>query len=146
MRITPSPRQPARSGIAAVELAILLPFLMFLAIIATDWARMIYYTMVLDHCARSGALWAADIDTQSKSPYTTVTDAALAEAPNLGTTPTVTQTNLTDGGDGQKAVVVTVTMNFTTITHFSYPRLFNVPNSDTLSRSVQMRVVPLTPN
>ena len=129
-----------------MELAVLLPFLLFLAVIATDWARMLYYTITIENCARNGALYACDSDTRSKSPYANVTEAALAEAPNLTPTPTVSQTDLLDGGDGQKAVVVTVSMTFTSITNFSYPKLFGVPNSEAISRSVQMRVEPITPN
>ena len=129
-----------------MELAVLLPFLLFLAVIAADWARMLYYTITIENCARNGALYACDSDTRSKSPYANVTEAALAEAPNLTPTPTVSQTDLLDGGDGQKAVVVTVSMTFTSITNFSYPKLFGVPNSEAISRSVQMRVEPITPN
>jgi Flp pilus assembly protein TadG len=129
-----------------VELAVLLPFLLFLAVIATDWARQLYYTIVLENAARSGALYACDQISQSQSPYSNVTDAALSEAPNLPLTPTVTQTNLVDGGDGQPAVVVTVSVTFNTITNFSYPSWFGVPNSVPLSRSVQMRVAPVVTN
>lgn len=129
-----------------MELAVLLPFLLFLAVIAADWARMLYYTITIENCARNGALYACDSDTRSKSRYANVTEAALAEAPNLTPTPTVSQTDLADGGDGQKAVVVTVSMTFTSITNFSYPKLFGVPNSEAISRSVQMRVEPITPN
>lgn len=141
----------ARRGAAAIELAVLLPFLIFLAVIATDWARMMYYTITLENCARSGALYACDSDTRSKSPYTTVSDAALAEAPNLSSDSqvsnlSVVQTDLADGGDGQKAVVVTVSMTFNSFTNFKYGTRFGLSSSETISRSVQMRVEPLTPN
>ena len=131
MRIRkPNPRPAA----AAVELAVLLPFLMFVGVIATDWARLMYYTITIEACARNGAIYASDQDAAAKSPYANVTAAALAEAPNLDATPTVTSTATTDAV-GNPAVVVKVEMPFKTITNFP-----GVPSSQTLSRSVQMRM------
>ena len=138
--------EPKRRGIAAIELAMLLPFLMFLAIMAADWARVLHYTMEVENCARNGALWACDSVAQSRSKYSNVHDAALAEAPELASVATVTSSNLTDGGDGQKAVQVTVSMPFTTLINFKYPKWFGISNSQTITRTVQMRTMPLTPN
>ena len=135
----------SRKAAAAVEFAALLPFIMFLAVISVDWARLLYFTITLDNCARNGALYACDAEAQYKSPYTNVTAAALAEAPALSQTPTVTQTNLADGGDGYPAVVVTVSMPFSTFTNFTYGKKFSVTKDNTLSRSVQMRVAPEAP-
>jgi len=134
-----------KRGAAAVELAVLLPFLMFLGVIATDWARILYFTMSIGSCARSGAFWASDADIRGASPYTTVGDAAKSEAPTLSGL-TVTQTNLTDGGDGMPAIQVKVEMTFTTIAPFKYPKWFGITHSGTISRTVQMRVGPTTPN
>ena len=44
-----------RAG-AAAEFAVLLPFLIFLAVIGTDWARLFYYTISIESCARTGVL------------------------------------------------------------------------------------------
>ena len=129
----PNPRPAA----AAVEFAVLLPFLMFIGVIATDWARLLYYTISIEACARNGALYAADQESAAKSPYPNVTAAALAEAPKLNATPTVTATPTTDSTGGA-AVVVKVEMPFKTITNFP-----GVPSSQTLTRSVQMRIAPL---
>jgi Flp pilus assembly protein TadG len=144
-------RTESRRGVAAVELAVLLPFLVFLAVIAADWARLMYYTMAIENCARSGALYASDAESQSRSPYTSVHDAALAEAPSLSSDSsvsnlTVSQSTLTNGGDGSPAVVVTVSMTFKSITSFSYGSRFGVPNNETISRTVQMRTSPLVAN
>lgn len=138
-------RQDQRHGAAAVELAVLLPFLMFLAIIATDWARIFYYTITLDHCARSGALYAFDDEARARSPYASVSEAALAEAPQLSGTVSVSQSTVTDGGDGSAAVIVTVSMSFKTLMNFQYPSWFGVPQDNTITRSVQMRVMPAAP-
>jgi Flp pilus assembly protein TadG len=127
-----------RSAAAAVEFAVLLPFLLFMAAITTDWARLFYYTITVEACARNGALYSCDRTTQIQSPYTSVQQAALAEAPNLNAIATVTSTNTTDSTGGA-AVVVTVSVPFQTIT-----KLPGVPSSQILTRSVQMRVAPQT--
>ena len=131
MRIRKTDR---RKGAATVELAVLLPFLMFIAVIATDWARLLYFTITVEACARNGALYACDPVVAAASPYANVTAAALAEAPQLNQAATVTQTNDTTN----KTVTVTVATDFKTITNFP-----GVPKSQTLSRSVQMKVAPL---
>jgi Flp pilus assembly protein TadG len=126
-----------RAG-AAVEFAVLLPFLIFLAVIGTDWARLFYYTIAIESCARTGALYAADPVSQPESPYANVTEAALSAAPNLNPTPTVTSQSETV--DGRPGVRVTVTVQFTTITSFP-----GVPRTESLVRSVVMRTIPATP-
>lgn len=131
-------RDAHRRGAATVELAALAPFLLFVGVIATDWARLLHYTITINACARSGALYASDAVLAAQSPYSSVEQAALAEAPGLAPTPTVTSASVVDTA-GNAAVVVTVTVPFTTITNFP-----GVPKSQTLSRSVQMRVAPLT--
>lgn len=136
-------RKPARThdrrGAAAVEFAVLLPFLLFLAVIATDWARLMYYTISVEACARAGALYAADASVAAMSPYSNVQDHARAEAPVLGTATTVTSAATTV--NGRAAVQVTATIPFTTITNFP-----GVPSSQTLTRFVVMRMVPQTLN
>ena len=130
-------RFPARRGAAAVELAFLLPFLVYLGVIATDWARLFYYTITIEACARNGAIWQSDADYRSKSPYTTLQQAATAEAPQLNATATVTPTAVTDA-TGAAAWQVKVEVPFNTITKFP-----GVPNSQTLTRTVQMRQAEL---
>ncbi len=137
MRLHKSNRRPAA---AAVEFAVLLPFLMFVGVIATDWARLLHYTITIEACARNGALYAADQETVAKSPYANVTEAALAEAPYLNAVATVTSTYTTES-PGTAVVTVKVEMPFQTITNFP-----GVPSSQTLTRSVQMRVAPLMTN
>ena len=125
-----------RRGVAAVELAVLLPFLAFLFVIAVDYARIFYFSQVLDNCARNGALYASDPVAQASSPYTSVQQAALADAANLSPQPTVTSTTGTDAA-GNAYVQVTVAGQFKTVTNFP-----GVPNTVNLSRTVQMRVAP----
>jgi Flp pilus assembly protein TadG len=135
MKRTPQTRR--RSAAAAVEFAVLLPFLAFLCVITTDWARLFYYTISVEACARNGALYASDADIALKSPYGNVHDAALAEAPYLDPNTSVTTTQTVDSASNP-AVICTVTTPFNTITNFP-----GVPNPQTLTRSVQMRMAVL---
>ncbi len=127
-------------GAAAVELALILPFLMYLFVIGADWARLFHYTITLDACARAGALYAADPVGAAQSPYPSLQDAAVAEAPDFTPKPTVTSFPTVDAA-GNPAVVVTATVPFTTLTN-----LPGGPTSCTLARSVQMRIAPLKTN
>lgn len=131
-----SSRHQNRPGAAAVELAVLLPFLLFLTAIGTDWARLLYFSASLEGVARSGALYASDPIAADKSPYTSVEAAALADAPDLTATTTVTSTESTNGA-GARSVTVTASMTFTTITN-----LPGVPESQPIVRVVRMRVAP----
>jgi Flp pilus assembly protein TadG len=123
-----------RRGVAAVELAILLPFLAFIFIAAVDFGRIFYYSQVIDNCARQGALYASDPHAPAANLYSTVQDAALADASGLSPQPSVTTANGTDAA-GNAYVAVTVTWQFQTIAN--YP---GIPSTTNLSRTVQMRV------
>jgi hypothetical protein len=96
--------------------------------------------LTVENCARNGALYASDPVAASQSPYTSTTQAALADASNLNPQPTVTSTNGVDSS-GNSYVEVTVNWQFKTITN--YP---GVPNPVNLSRTVRMRIAPTTPN
>jgi Flp pilus assembly protein TadG len=132
-------RARGRRAGAAIELAAMLPFLAYIVVIGTDWARLFYYTITIEGCARAGALYAADRSRQGETQFTSTTDAAIKSAPNLTPTPTVTETTKTV--DGRQIVVVTVTMNFKTITNFP-----GVPSNNTITRIVEMRVFPTAMN
>ncbi len=128
-----------RRGVAAVELAVLLPFLCFLFVIAIDWARIFYFSVVVTNCARNGAMYACDATPNYTSPYSSVSQAALADAPNLTPTPTVSSTSGTDNGAAY--VEVTVSYPFRTVTNFP-----GVPANTTLVRTVRMNVIQKNPN
>jgi len=54
-----STRKPVRSvrrGVAATELALLLPFLCFLFVITIDFARVFYFDLTVANCARNAGL------------------------------------------------------------------------------------------
>jgi Flp pilus assembly protein TadG len=131
----------SRRAVAAVELAVLLPFLAFLFVIAVDWARIFYYSLICTNCARNGAIWAADPYGQQSgySCYNNLTSAALADAPQLTPSPTVTSTNGTDNS-GNSYVTVSVSFPFQTITNFP-----GVPTTTNIVRTVQMDIAPTQP-
>jgi Flp pilus assembly protein TadG len=129
-------RTAARSGVAAVELAVVLPFLAFLFLIAVDYGRVFYYSQIVENCARNGALYASDPKASNHNLYSTVQDAALADAGNLSPQPTVTSSSGTDA-TGNPYVQVTVSWQFQTVAN--YP---GIPSTVNLSNTVQMRQAP----
>ncbi|HXG12134.1 MAG TPA: TadE family protein, partial [Gemmataceae bacterium] len=49
-----------RRAASSVELAVLLPFLCFLFVIAIDYARIFYFGVTLENCARNGAYYCSN--------------------------------------------------------------------------------------
>jgi Flp pilus assembly protein TadG len=134
-----TPRRPApRRAVAAVEFAVLLPFLAFIFVVTVDFSRIFYDALILSNCARNGALYGC-ANPRNSQDTTGIQNAALADATNLSPAPTVTSTTGTNS-DGNY-VQVTVTFTFQTITN--YP---GIPNTITLTRTVQMRVSPTLPD
>ena len=127
-------------GVAVVELAVLLPLLIFLFMIAIDFARVFYFSLSLTNCARAGALYACDPTTADEAPFASVEAAALADATNLSPSPTITSTSGTDGL-GRKFVSVTANYTFQTITGFP-----GIPTQVALQRTVTMFELAAVPN
>jgi hypothetical protein len=50
-------RRAWKRGVAAVELALLLPLLVFACMATIDFARVVYALVILQNCARNGALY-----------------------------------------------------------------------------------------
>jgi Flp pilus assembly protein TadG len=127
-----------RRGVAAVELAILLPLLAFLFVAAVDFGRVFYPYLTITNCAYNGAQYGS-LDPNHAADPAGIEAAALKDATNLSPTPAVTSA-LTVDDDGNPAVQVTVTYAFQTVTRFP-----GVPNSMNITRTVQMRVAPTAP-
>ena len=125
----------SRRGVAAVELAVLLPFLLFIFVAAVDFGRVFYYEVAVTNCARSGALYGST-DATHAADAQGIQAAAVAEAPELTSKLGVTSTTDTDNA-GNPFIAVKVTYPFKTITSFP-----GIPSSATVSRTVQMRVTP----
>jgi Flp pilus assembly protein TadG len=145
-------KRSIRRGIAAVELAMLTPVLFFMFLVVWDYSRIFYYAVIMSQCARNGARWAGDPNyfnnpAVAVDPYKTVTAAALADAKNVTPTPTVTDPPAYGfDANGNPYAQVTVTYQFSTIVNYSFPGLFTIPNTVSLSRSCQTRVAPVLPS
>jgi Flp pilus assembly protein TadG len=133
MRISSSEE---RRGAAVVELALLLTFITFLFVIAVDYARIFYFSQVVENCARQGAIYLSDSKAPAYNLYNSVSGAALADAPNLSPQPTVTSGSGTDS-TGNAYVTCTVNWTFHTLTGFP-----GIPSSVNLSRTAQCRQAP----
>jgi Flp pilus assembly protein TadG len=135
----PRSRVPgSRRATAAVELAVLLPFLVFVFVIGIDFARVFYHCITLTNCARNGAVYGS-ADPTHAADAAGIQAAALADATNLSPTPTITSAPGTDA-DGHPCVQVTATYTFQMITSY-----VGIPSAFNLSRTVQMRVAPVLP-
>lgn len=128
----------ARRGAATVELAVLLPVLMFLLMMAVDYARIFYYSLTIENCARNGAFFACNASNYQMS-YSSIQQAAIADGANLNPPLTTANVNVANGIDANNNPTVTVTVNYTFQTITGYPGL---PNTVNLVRSVEMRVAP----
>ena len=121
-----------RRGAAAVELALVSPFLAFLFAVTVDFARAFNVSQTIENCARNGAIYAADPKAPANNLYSSVSAAALASANGLSPTPTVTSTNGTDA-NGNSCVTVTVSYPFTTFLSFMGS------STTTITRTIQVR-------
>lgn len=134
-------KQPEqRRAVAAVELALLLPLLVFLFVLALDYGRIFYYSQILTNCARSGALYASDPYSPVTKRYTSIAEAALAEASDLDPKPAITWRYEAANNGDKTHVIVTVSWTFRTL--ISYP---GIPDTVTLQRTVTMPVAPAAP-
>jgi hypothetical protein len=145
-----------RQAAAAAELAVLLPFLVFIFVITVDFGRIIYYTVTIDNCVHNGAVFASQtFDNQNQqwvgnnqywqAPSGTldsVVDATLADGASLSPPLTRDNVSVASGSDanGHNETTVTVTYTFQSITQFP-----GVPSNVTITRSCQVRVAPATP-
>jgi Flp pilus assembly protein TadG len=127
-----------RRGAAAVELAVLLPLLMFLLVIAIDYGRIFYYSLTLENCARNGALLGSNVSSY-QTPYGSIQQAAIADGANLDPPLTTDNVAVANGSDANNNPTVTVTVSYSFQTITGYPGL---PRTVNLSRSVEMRVAP----
>jgi len=128
-----------RQGVAAVELALLVPLLCFLFVVAVDYSRIFYFTMVVTNCARNGAVYGSQNPTAANDT-SGIQSIAQMDAGNIDLT-NLTVTSTTDSTTNPTYVDVTASYTFVTIT--KYP---GVPSTTSIVRTVRMSVSPWTPN
>jgi Flp pilus assembly protein TadG len=118
----------------------LLPLLVFLFVITVDFARVYYFSLTLQNCARAGAMYASDPGVANESPFASTEEAALSDATNLSPAPTITQTSGTDAS-GRLYVEVSAAYSFKSITgYLGLPELMNI------TRSIRMYSAAMTPD
>lgn len=136
------------SGSALVELAVVSPLLLFMALGVGDLGRVVYTSLILSHAARAGAQYGAQTnattgdasgiraaaldEAQDISPVA-VTSQRICECPGAGTVSCST-TMCTGYGVPQVFVQVTTTKTFQTLT--PYP---GIPSAVPLSRTAIVR-------
>jgi Flp pilus assembly protein TadG len=127
-----------RDGAIAVELAVLLPLVMFMAVIGVDYARIFSRALILETASRNGCIYAT-LDSDHAADTASITAVTMRDLTDTSPTPTVIVTRYT-GSDGWAYVQVKVQQHFKTVTRFP-----GVPSDSTLSRTTDMRVCPKTP-
>jgi hypothetical protein len=147
-----------RNATACAEFAILLPFLVGLFLFATDFARILYYTITIETCALNGALfggqgfdnqnqqWIGNVQYwQGPNGQVVSQEKAIAELDGTNLNPALADSNITVTGgtdaDGNAVNIVTIKYTFNTIV--PYP---GIPSPLTIVRTAQARVAPATPN
>jgi Flp pilus assembly protein TadG len=141
-------RRSRRRGLAAVELALLLPLLVFACMLVVDFARVLYAMVVLQNCARNGALYEfySTAGLALPSEWTSLSAAVQADAGNLNVTiPSSYNGNsnpYSPEANSSNYVTVTVQCNFTLLTLGSNNGLPSIGNTMTLTQSVSMAMPP----
>jgi len=130
------PAPTSRHAAAAVELAVVLPLLVFVFLLAVDFCRIFYATQIVQNCAYAGALYGSQAAASSASATTAAQQAAVAEGTNL--TPPLAASQVTyTPPDSNNNIKVGVTYTFSTLAPF-----LGIPHSTTITRTVTMAAVP----
>jgi Flp pilus assembly protein TadG len=127
-----------RAGVASVELALIAPLLCFLFVLAIDYSRIFYFTMVVTNCARNGAIYGMQT-TKTANDASGIAAAAAMDAGNLNVQQ-LSVTSSTDSDTSASYVIVTVAYPFSTLSNFP-----GISSTTTISRTVRLLVPPLTP-
>ncbi len=137
-------RRAKPRGMAAVELAFLLPMLVFASMAAIDFGRVAYVQLTLQNCARNGALYEfyKSAGYQMPSGWTSLSAAVQADAGNLTVTVPSTSGGYTNPYSPQSAsnnyVTVTVQCTYTLIALGNDGSLPSINHTVTLTQSVSM--------
>jgi Flp pilus assembly protein TadG len=136
-RIQSRKKLGGRDGAAAVELATLLPILIFCSMAVVDFARVVYVEVTLQSCARNGAMYEFYSATGMSIPsgWTSLSAAASADA-LAGMTVSATATS--PGLASNNHVTVTATTTFKLISLAAFGHLPALPGSMTLSQTATL--------
>jgi Flp pilus assembly protein TadG len=106
-----------RSGIAALELTVILPFLAVCFSAAVDFGRVYNASQTLDQCAFAGAMYASGTAQTSQSTGTTAAGIAAACAAGVSLSPPLQSSNVTVTA-GTGSVTVSIGYDFALFTPF----------------------------
>jgi Flp pilus assembly protein TadG len=128
-----------RTGAAALEMVIIVPFLVFMFAVVIDYCRIYYVAQVVNNAARAGALYATTTVTAANgvSPQQAAQQAALAEAVSLSPPLQAADVIVTFNAS---SATVTVTCQFLPVC----PYVLGVPPQIYVSATVTMPLSPLT--
>jgi TadE-like protein len=137
-------RREKSRGMAAVELAFLLPFMVFACMAAVDFSRIAYAQVTLQNCARNGALYefykAAGYSLPSG--WTSLSTAVQADDGSLTVTiPSTYNSNsnpYSPASSSNNYVTVTVQTSFTLLTLGSNSVFPSIGGTLTLTQSASM--------
>src|SRR5262245_38524272 len=149
-----------RRGVATLELAVLTPFLVFLFLLAVDYARIFYFSVTLQNCARNGAYFASKYPNNSNIfndiyGYKTLDEAVMSDAATMydpdkpSTKPTYTMSystskdgpfDLTTEPSTSGYVQCKVQWTFHSLTNFPW-----IPTSVDMTRTSIMEIAPALP-
>ncbi len=128
-----------RRGVAATELALVLPLFVTLFIIAVDFGRIFYVEYIVVNATRCGAVYGGTNPTCAVDTAG-IQQKVLAEATDLDSQLIqITSATLTDSA-GYPCVEVTVTYPFTMVTSYL------ISTNLTVACRIQMPVGPVLPN
>jgi len=141
-------RRHRRRGLAAVELAMLLPFLVFACMVTVDFARVLYAMVTLQNCARNGALYEfySTAGCSLPSNWTSLSAAVQADAGNLSVAvPSTYKGNnnpYSPQASSNNYVTVTVQCDFTLLSLGSNQMFPSIGGAMTLTQTVSMPMPP----
>jgi Flp pilus assembly protein TadG len=126
-----------RWGVAAAEMAILLPFLGFMFVVAIDYCRVFYATQTLWTCAQTAALYASGTakTNSTVAAEQAARQAALADAVDLN--PPLNPENVTVVL-GKQTATVTIQYEFPLLT-----LLLGETSNVILRRTIIMGLAPM---
>ena len=127
-----------RRGVAATELALILPLFVFLFVLGVDFGRVFFVEYIVINAARCGAMYGSTNPTCAQDAAG-IQQRVRAEAKDLD--PQLMQITSTTGTDsaGNPCIDVTVNYPFTTVTSYLIPTNLNVASR------IRMPVGPVLP-
>jgi Flp pilus assembly protein TadG len=129
----------ARKGVAASELALILPLFVLLFVVAVDFGRVFYVEYIVINAARCGAIYGST-NPSCAQDTAGIQQKIWAEAKDLD--PQLMQITSTTGTDsaGKPCIDVTVNYPFKMVTNYLFSTNLNVGSR------IRMRVGPTLPS